>query len=95
MFGHRKEVAELALGHRLPSMHSFGAEVQDGGLMFYGPSLAESTAFCRLGRSYSRGARAGDLPVEQPTKFELIINLRTAKAMGLMIPESFCCALTR
>jgi putative ABC transport system substrate-binding protein len=90
MFGHRKEVAELALGHRLPSMHSFGAEVQDGGLMFYGPSLAESyRRSAALADRILRGARAGDLPVEQPTKFELIINLRTAKAMGLMIPESF------
>ena len=71
-------------------MHSFGAEVQDGGLMFYGPSLAESyRRSAALADRILRGARAGDLPVEQPTKFELIINLRTAKAMGLMIPESF------
>jgi putative tryptophan/tyrosine transport system substrate-binding protein len=66
-------------------MHSFGAEVQDGGLMFYGPSLAESyRRSAALADRIRRGARAG-----QPTRFELIINLRTARAMGLMIPESF------
>jgi putative ABC transport system substrate-binding protein len=90
MFGHRKQVSELALAHRLPSMHAFAAEVEDGGLMFYGPSLAESyRRAAALADRILKGARPGDLPVEQPTKFELIINLKTAKALGLAIPESF------
>jgi putative ABC transport system substrate-binding protein len=90
MFGHRKRVAELALAHRLPSMHAFAAEVEDGGLMFYGPSLAESyRRVAALVDRILKGAHPGELPVEQPTKFELTINLRTAKAMGLTIPESF------
>jgi putative tryptophan/tyrosine transport system substrate-binding protein len=90
MFGHRKQVAELALAHRLPSMHAFAAEVQDGGLMFYGPSLAESyRRVAALTDRIIKGARPGELPVEQPTKFELTINLKTAKALGLTVPESF------
>ena len=56
MFGHRKQVAELALAHRLPSMHAFAAEVQDGGLMFYGPSLAES--YRRVAALTDRSSRA-------------------------------------
>ena len=72
MFGHRKQVAELALAHRLPSMHAFAAEVEDGGLMFYGPSLAESyRRAAALTDRIIKGARPGELPVEQPTKFEL------------------------
>jgi putative tryptophan/tyrosine transport system substrate-binding protein len=90
MFGHRKQVAELALAYRLPSMHAFAAEVQDGGLMFYGPSLAESyRRVAALTDRIIKGARPGELPVEQPTKFELTINLKTAKALGLTLPESF------
>jgi putative tryptophan/tyrosine transport system substrate-binding protein len=90
MFGHRKQIAELALSHRLPSMHSFNAEVQDGGLMFYRRSLAESyRRTAALPDRILKGACAGELPVEQPTNFELIINLRTAKAIGLSIPEFF------
>jgi putative tryptophan/tyrosine transport system substrate-binding protein len=90
MFGHRKQVAELALAHHLPSIHSFPPEVRDGGLMFYGPSSGESYGrAAALADRILQGARPGELPVEQPTKFELIINLRTAKALGLTIPESF------
>ena len=90
MFGHRKQVAELALAHHLPSIHSFPPEVQDGGLMVYGPSRGENwQRVAALADRILKGASPSELPVEQPTKFELIINLKTAKALGLTIPESF------
>jgi putative tryptophan/tyrosine transport system substrate-binding protein len=90
MFGNRKRVAELALKHHLPTIHSFPPEVRDGGLMFYGPSNEESyQRSAALANKILKGARPSELPVEQPTKFELIVNLQTAKALGLTIPESF------
>src|ERR1700687_539350 len=90
MFGQRKLVAELALTHSLPTIHSFRSEVQDGGLMFYGPSDVENyRRAAALADRILRGARPSELPVENPTKFELVINLKTAKALGLTIPESF------
>src|ERR1700687_323553 len=90
MFGQRKLVAELALTHSLPTIHSFRLEVQDGGLMFYGPSDDEIIRrAAALADRILRGARPSELPVENPTKFQLIINLKTAKALGLTIPESF------
>ena len=90
MFGNRKLVAELALKHSLPTIHSFPPEVQDGGLMFYGPSNDENyRRSAALADRILKGARPSELPVEQPTKFELLINLKTAKALGLTIPESF------
>lgn len=90
MFGSRKKVAELALKYRLPTMHSFPPEVRDGGLMFYGPSNEENyMRSAALVDRILKGARPSELPVEQPTKYELIINLKTAKALGLAMPESF------
>ena len=90
MFGHRKQVAELALAHRLPTIHSFRLEAVDGGMMFYGPSGEDTYGrVAALADRILKGARPSELPVEQPTKFELVINLRTAKALGLTIPESF------
>ena len=90
MFGNRKRVAEVALKYRLPTVHSFPPEVQDGGLMFYGPSNEENyQRSAALADRILKGARPRELPVEQPTKFELIINLKTAKALGLTMPESF------
>jgi putative tryptophan/tyrosine transport system substrate-binding protein len=90
MFGNRKQVAELALKHHLPTIHSFPPEVRDGGLMFYGPSNEENyQRSAALADRILKGAHPSELPVEQPTKFELIINLKTAKAFGLTIPESF------
>ena len=90
MFGNRKRTAELALKQRLPTIHSFPPEVRDGGLMFYGPSNEENYQRCAaLADRILKGTRTSELPVEQPTKYELIVNLRTAKALGLALPESF------
>jgi putative ABC transport system substrate-binding protein len=82
-------LADLAVKSRLPSMHSQRPPVEAGGLMSYGPSIA---ALFRRSAVYVdkilKGARPADLPVEQPTTFELVINLRTAKALGVTIPPS-------
>ena len=80
----------LALGARLPTMHPFRDYLGTGGLMSYG---ADNTDLFRRAGGYVdkilRGAKPSDLPVEQPTKFDLIVNLTTAKALGLKIPDSF------
>ena len=89
MITNRGQIASLAQKHRLPSMFGVREQVDAGGLMAYGPSLAE---MWRRSATYVakilKGAKAGDLPVEQPTKFELVINVKTAKALGLTIPPS-------
>jgi putative ABC transport system substrate-binding protein len=75
---------------RLPTMSDFPEYVEAGGLMSYGPNFPD---MFRRAAGYVdkilRGTKPGDLPVEQPTKFDLVINLTTAKALGLTIPESF------
>jgi putative ABC transport system substrate-binding protein len=85
----RQRIAELALRYRLPTFFSWRDHVEAGGLMSYGPDL---TDLLRRAAIYVdkilRGAKPADLPVEQPTKFELVINLKTAKALGLTIPPS-------
>jgi putative ABC transport system substrate-binding protein len=85
----RARLAELAARYRLPTMHDFRSEVEAGGLVSYGPDLA---ALWRQAAHYVdrilKGAKPGDLPIQQPTKFELVINLKTAKALGLTIPPS-------
>jgi putative ABC transport system substrate-binding protein len=89
MFGRRKEIAALALSHHLPSIHSFAPEVEDGGLMSYGPNLGENyRRTAALTDRILKGARPADLPVEEPTQFSLYINLKTAKALGLAIPPT-------
>ena len=87
LFGQRIRIAELAVQHRLPAI-AWTREFVDGRLlMVYGPNVAEMH---RRAAAYVdrilRGARPADLPVEQPTTFELAINLKTAKALGLTIP---------
>jgi putative ABC transport system substrate-binding protein len=85
----RGQIASLAQKNRLPSMSTQREFADAGGLITYGPNLAEQW---RRAATYVdkilKGAKPGDLPVEQPTKFELVINLKTAKALGLTIPPS-------
>ena len=86
----RVRINTLALGAQLPTMHGLREYVEAGGLISYGPNIPVQY---RRAADYVdkilRGAKPGDLPVEQPTKFDLIINLTTAKTLGLTIPESF------
>jgi ABC-type uncharacterized transport system substrate-binding protein len=84
---HEKRIAGFAFKSRLPSMYYFREAVDAGGLMYYGANLADS--YRRVAYFVDRilkGAKPADLPVEQPTKFELVINLKTAKQIGLTIP---------
>ena len=86
---HRGSIVSFAAGNRLPTVFGDRAFVDAGGLMSYGISFAD--LFRRLPTYMDkilRGAKPADLPVEQPTKFELVINLKTAKALGLTIPAS-------
>jgi putative ABC transport system substrate-binding protein len=87
--GHRQRIVDFAAQHRLPAIYEDREFVDAGGLMAYGPSLI---ANYRRAAAYVdkilKGAKPGELPVEQPTKFELVINLKTAKALGLTIPQS-------
>ena len=89
VFTGRVEISALALKRRLPAVSMFVEFAEAGGVMAYGPSLHE--AFWRSGAYAGRilhGAKPGELPVQRPTKFELVINLKTAKALGLTIPPS-------
>ena len=87
---HRVRIAIAAVGARLPTIHNFRDYIEAGGLMSYGPNLSD---LFRRSADYVdkilRGAKPGEIPIEQPTKFDLVINLTTAKALGLTIPESF------
>jgi putative ABC transport system substrate-binding protein len=86
----RARIHTLAMGVRLPTMYASREYVEEGGLMSYGVNLPDQ--FRRTADYVDkilRGAKPGDIPVEQPTKFDLIVNLTTAKTLGLTIPESF------
>ena len=83
----RKQIADFATKARLPAIYPWGEFVDNGGLMSYGPIFAVAGRdVARYVDKILKGAKPADLPVEQPTKFELVINLRTAKALGLTIP---------
>jgi len=89
LFAYRARIAQLAAKHRLPTIAWQRAITEAGGLMSYGasmPDLARRSAY--FVDKILKGAKPGDLPVEQPTQFELVINMKTAKALGLSIPAS-------
>ena len=86
-FNERRRLVDLAAKNRLPAVYNVRDFVDAGGLMAYGPNLADG--FRRIATYVDKilkGAKPADLPVEQPTKFELVINLKTAKALGLEVP---------
>ena len=86
---HRVRIIELAAKHRLPAIYDLRQFAEDGGLMSYGPNFRDHIR--RVASHVARvlkGTKPADLPVEQPTKLELVINLKTAKVLGLKIPQS-------
>jgi ABC-type uncharacterized transport system substrate-binding protein len=86
----RIRINTLALGARLPTMSNYREYVEAGSLLSYGPNVTD--LFHRAAEYVDkilRGAKPANLPVEQPTKFELIVNLNTAKALGMTIPDAF------
>jgi putative ABC transport system substrate-binding protein len=90
LFSQRKRIVDLANKNRLPAMYFFQGFVEDGGLMSYGPSDAD--LFRRAAGYVDRilkGTKPRDLPIERPIKFELFVNLKAAKMLGVVIPESF------
>ena len=90
MNANRVKINTLALGARIPTIFGFREFVDAGGLLSYGPNFADLFRHAAdLVDKILRGAKPADLPVQQPTKFDLIVNLTTAKALGLSIPESF------
>jgi putative tryptophan/tyrosine transport system substrate-binding protein len=89
-FNYRKRIADFAVAEQMPSLHGLSEDVKAGALISYG---ANQPDLIRRAAGYVdkilKGAKPADLPVQQPTKFELFVNLTTAKAIGLTIPESF------
>jgi putative ABC transport system substrate-binding protein len=92
LHGNRQTIIDLAAKNRLPASYQWRESAEAGGLMSYGPSYAEMH---RRAATYVdkilKGAEPADLPVEQPIKFELVVNLKTAKALGVAVPQSILC----
>jgi putative tryptophan/tyrosine transport system substrate-binding protein len=85
----RRRIAQFALKNHLPSVYTYREHAEAGGLIAYAPNYHE--LFRRAagyGDKILKGAKPGDLPIEQPTKFDLVINLKTATALGVTIPQS-------
>jgi putative tryptophan/tyrosine transport system substrate-binding protein len=90
MITNRTRINILAVGARLPTMHGLREYVESGGLMFYGPNIPDQyRRVADIVDKILRGTKPSEIPVEQPTKFDLVVNITTAKAIGLTIPESF------
>jgi putative tryptophan/tyrosine transport system substrate-binding protein len=85
----RTKIAELAINNKVPTIHGLREMVDAGGLLSYGASFHDlyRRAASQV-KKILQGVKPGDLPIEQPTKFELVINLKTAKALGLTVPEA-------
>jgi putative ABC transport system substrate-binding protein len=86
---HRARVVELAMKHRLPAVYELKVFAEAGGLMAYGPNF--TSMYHRAAHYVDRvfkGTKPGDLPIEQPTRFELVVNLKTARALGITFPPS-------
>jgi putative ABC transport system substrate-binding protein len=89
LYGNRARMFELAASAKLPAIYQWPEAADEGGLMAYGPRLtAMQRQLARLVSRILDGAKPSDLPVEQPTKFELVINLKTAKALGITLPQA-------
>jgi putative tryptophan/tyrosine transport system substrate-binding protein len=85
----RKQIVEFAAQKRLPAIYESSEFVDAGGLMSYGPSFAEHyRRVAYFVDKILKGAKPGDLPIEQPTKFELILNMKTAKTLGITFPQA-------
>jgi len=88
-YAHAKRIADFAVRGRFPTVYPFREGAEAGGLLTYGPSFSDNWRRAAVFvDKILKGAKPADLPVEQPTKFELVINLKTAKALGLTIPPS-------
>ena len=84
----RTEIVKLAAAHRIPAVYEFGEFVRAGGLVAYAPSITEQFRRAAIYvDKILRGTKPAELPIEQPTKFELVINLKAAKALGITVPK--------
>ena len=91
LYSSRRIIMQRVAALRLPAIYQFPEEAEEGGFVAYGPRVVQvfREQMARQLAELLRGAKPADIPVEQPTKFELVINLNTAKALGLTLPESF------